>query len=319
MIFGHQYMYQLRIGISRMHNTVLYKRFISIPSWSEFLQLIEPKRINPYLSEFHVNPLISLDSSHVMTQYADLVNSLKHSFIVPPDQSMWHIAHLQNALSWIHETIGLSWWSSIVIITFVFRTLVLPLNISLVRNSARLNTIRPELENLRYQYENENDPTERYLVAKQISELFAKNKCNPLKNIISPLIMAPMFLSIFMSIERISVFTPSCHIGGILWFEDLAAADVTWFLPVISAMTWIGTVKIGADRIRTPMARYFENFLSYLSLAMIPITSTMPQGALIYWISSNTYSLIQMGVMRSARIRRYLGIPPAIVPNPANE
>jgi YidC/Oxa1 family membrane protein insertase len=254
-----------------------------------------------------------------MALYNEIVNSLEHSFIIPPDQSMWHIAHLQNALSWIHETTGLPWWGSIVAITFIFRTLVLPLNISLVRNSARLNSIRPELESLRYQFEHEKDPKEKYAISTQISDLFDKNKCNPLKNIISPLIMTPMFLSVFMSVERTVVFTPSCHTGGASWFTDLAATDATWLLPVISAMTWIGTVKVGADRIRTPMARYFENFLSYLSLAMIPVTSTMPQGVFVYWISSNVYSLIQMGVMRNAKIRRSLGIPPSTVPNPANE
>jgi YidC/Oxa1 family membrane protein insertase len=281
-------------------------------AWTEFSQWLTPKRTNPYLAE------LTTDHSPAMTEYTDLVKSLENSFIVPPDQSMWHIAHLQNFLSWIHDS-GLPWWGSIVALTFIFRTLVLPLNISLVKNSARLNAIRPELENLRYQFENEKDPNEKYLISKQINDLFASNRCNPLKNIISPLIMTPMFLSVFMCVERTIVFTPSCHSGGMSWFTDLAMTDITWLLPVISAMTWIGTVKIGTDRIRTPMARYFENFLSYLSIAMIPVTSTMPQGVFIYWISSNLYSLIQMGIMRNGRVRKLLGIPPSAVPNPANE
>jgi len=47
-----------------------------------------------------------------------------------------------------------------------------------------------------------------------------------------------------MAWERIVVFTPSCASGGIAWFENLQVPDISFLLPVLSALTWIGTFKV---------------------------------------------------------------------------
>ena len=33
------------------------------------------------------------------------------------------------------------------------------------------------------------------------------------------------------------------RLGGTLWFPDLMAADITNFLPIVSAVTWLAVVE----------------------------------------------------------------------------
>lgn len=141
---------------------------------------------------------------------------------------------------------GLPWWATIVALTFTVRTILLPLNLSLVRNSARLNSIRPELETLNAKLRTEEgiDDQQRHEAAERVLQLFRENKCSPFRNILPPIVMTPIFLAIFMAWERTIVFTPSCQQGGMLWFENLAAVDVTFVLPVLSALTWIWTFRV---------------------------------------------------------------------------
>ena len=123
--------------------------------------------------------------------------SLKDSFICRPEESAWHISQIQDGLAFVHGELGLPWWASIMVVTWSVRTLLLPLNLSLVRNSARLNAIRPQLE---YHNGKLRDPTlseqERFLVAEKTTALFKENRCSPFRNLLSPILMTPVFLSL---------------------------------------------------------------------------------------------------------------------------
>jgi len=50
--------------------------------------------------------------------------------------------------------------------------------------------------------------------AEEFQKTLKENKCNPMLNILSPLIMAPMFLSVFLSVERLCLHDPGCRGGG---------------------------------------------------------------------------------------------------------
>lgn len=132
--------------------------------------------------------------------------------------------------------------------TILFRCLVLPLNIGLTRNSARLDQVRPILfEKSEIMASKTASEEEKVQAAVEFQETMKENKCHPLLNIISPLIMAPMFLSVFVSVERICLHDPECRgTGGLWWFDDLSSVDPTATLPVISAVTWLISVEMGA-------------------------------------------------------------------------
>lgn len=240
---------------------------------------------------------------------------LRDSFLCRPEESMWHIAKIQDSLIWLHDTAGLPWWATIGVLTVGLRTIMLPVNISLVRNSAKLNQLRPELGRLGQVMRDESTNNERKDDAAQTAiRLLKHNRCSPFRNILAPIFMTPVFLSVFTAWERLILFTPEMRHEGALWFDNLAATDMTYLLPVLSALTWIWTFRLGADRARSQNAIEFERFASYMSLAMIPVTSTLPAGTFLYWLSSNLFSLGFMVFTRNAHIRRLLRIPPKVSP-----
>lgn len=63
-------------------------------------------------------------------------------------ENMWHIQKVTDYMNMLHDDVALPWWATIVLTTITVRTLFLPFNISLLRNSARLNTIRSQVEAL---------------------------------------------------------------------------------------------------------------------------------------------------------------------------
>ncbi|MEE6528517.1 hypothetical protein FKM82_030912, partial [Ascaphus truei] len=61
-----------------------------------------------------------------------------------------------------------------------------------------------------------------------------KHDVNPLRGFLVPLVQAPIFISFFVALRKMSYLpVPSMQSGGIWWFSDLTAADPFYILPVI--------------------------------------------------------------------------------------
>jgi membrane protein insertase Oxa1/YidC/SpoIIIJ len=56
----------------------------------------------------------------------------------------------------------------------------------------------------------------------------------------------PTILSIFGAIHNTSMSEPTMATEGLLWFPDLISPDATSLLPILSALTWLWNVEMGA-------------------------------------------------------------------------
>ena len=86
------------------------------------------------------------------------------------------------------------------------------------------------------------------------------------------------------------------------------APDATRVLPILSALTWLGNVEMGAGLHYEayPTARLAARLGA---VAFIPLAETLPAGILLFWVTSNVFSLGRGVVLRSDAVRRALNIP----------
>ena len=68
--------------------------------------------------------------------------------------------------------------------------------------------------------------------------------------------------------------------GGVLWFTDLTVADPTYALPVLTSLTFLATVELGAaDGMQgqsADMLKNLKNFMRGLAVVMVPFTASLP-------------------------------------------
>lgn len=166
-------------------------------------------------------------------------------------------------------------------VTLMFRFAVLPLNVSLVRNTLRLHEIKPELSHLKERM-NSKSPEERLDAANSLVSLLKEKKCHPVKNVISPFLFPPMFLSLFGAVYDISTHIDD-ESGGVLWFPDLAVADPTFVLPVLSALSWLATIEMASGE-HFPLKPWILSATRLGAIAFIPITMTLPSVSIFIFI-----------------------------------
>jgi len=231
---------------------------------------------------------------------------------------------IQTVLELTHTYIGLPWWGAIVAGTLVFRILVFPIMVKGQVNSARLQAVKPELERIQEkmrEVSNLQNPMAKAQASFELQDLFKKHNCHPAKALIAPLVQLPLFVSFFLALRQMSYLPmDALKVGGVLWFPDLTAADPYFILPVACAATMLLTIETGAEAsMANPQMQTMKNVFRGMCFVMIPLTYTFPTAIFLYWMTSNTFSLAQVAVLKVPAVKNYFGIPEPMTIHPTTD
>ncbi|KAM6908864.1 mitochondrial inner membrane protein OXA1L [Xenentodon cancila] len=224
---------------------------------------------------------------------------------------------IQNLLEYMHIDLGLPWWGAIVIGTVVARLAVFPVIVKGQREAAKLNNVLPEITKLTTRMNEAKQSGNKYEFAKAYSDLNLfqkKHDVNPLRGFLVPLAQAPVFISFFIALRKMSYLpVPSMQTGGLLWFTDLTAADPFYILPFAVTGTMFFILELGAESgIDNPNLRAMKTVFRIMPLIILPLTINFPTAVFTYWLTSNCFSLGQVALLRHPFIRDKLKIPERI-------
>nr|AAI52010.1 Oxa1l protein [Danio rerio] len=225
---------------------------------------------------------------------------------------------IQNLLEFMHVSIGLPWWGAIVAGTIVARCAVFPVIVKGQREAAKLNNVMPEMTKLTNRMNEAKQSGNKFEFSKAYTDLmmFQKKKdVNPFRGFLVPLVQAPIFLSFFIALRKMSELpVPSLQTGGLWWFTDLTAADPFYILPIAVTGTMVAILELGAESgVDNPNLRAMKTVFRIMPFVILPLTINFPTAVFTYWMTSNLFSLAQVAVLRHPAVRQKLRIPERIV------
>lgn len=219
---------------------------------------------------------------------------------------------VERQMRWLHDKYGLQWYEVIVGSTCALRCALAPLNISLLRNSLRMKVLMPEVSRLGAILHGPSASgagESQVHAARAVLSTFKASQCHPLKHILAfPVLLPPTILSIFGAIHNLSVSAPGMDREGTLWFPDLLAPDVSHLLPIASALTWLMNVEAGAG-VHYHASPRLRSAVRLIAVTCWPLASTLPNGVLVFWVTSNLFALARAAATRPDAIRRLMNIP----------
>ncbi|XP_031569385.1 mitochondrial inner membrane protein OXA1L-like [Actinia tenebrosa] len=189
-----------------------------------------------------------------------------------------------------------------------------PLIVKSQANAARLNNIKPQLEEIQSQLRelmNTKDAVGKATATFKLKQLYKDNNCHPIKSIVAPLIQLPLFVSFFIGLRRMANLpVESLQTGGIWWFMDLTTYDPYFVLPILCSFTMLASIELGGEAgVSNPQMQSMKAFFRVMCIIMIPLTAQFPTAIFTYWITSNIFSLGQVSLLRIKAVREYFGIP----------
>ncbi|XP_074479053.1 mitochondrial inner membrane protein OXA1L isoform X2 [Sebastes fasciatus] len=224
---------------------------------------------------------------------------------------------IQNLLEFMHVDLGLPWWGAIVVGTVLARLAVFPVIVKGQREAAKLNNVMPEMTKLTNRMNEAKQSGNKFEFARAYSELNLfqkKHDVNPLRGFLIPMVQAPVFVSFFIALRKMSYLpVPSMQTGGLLWFTDLTAADPFYILPLAVTGTMFFILELGAESgIDNPNLRAMKTVFRIMPLVILPLTINFPTAVFTYWLTSNCFSLGQVALLRHPLVRERFRIPERI-------
>ena len=95
------------------------------------------------------------------------------------------------------------WGMAIILLTIVFRLIIMPLMLSQTKSSFQMQKVQPRLKEIQAKYQ--NDPVR---MQEETQKLYADAKFNPLAGCVPMLIQMPIFIALFQVLRNIQNYLP---------------------------------------------------------------------------------------------------------------
>jgi len=182
------------------------------------------------------------------------------------------------------HTWGAPWWLSIVLLTILVRAVLFPLTMRQVRNVRAMQELKPDMDSIRARYKSDRQKQQEAIV-----KLYRERRVNPLAGFLPVLVQIPVFITMYRVIRNHEETFPSFASGGLLWFLDLTRADPYFVLPVLSASILFVAGGISSRNVHPGQKR----MMRFMPIVFTAFIARFPAGLFVYWITSNTITLIQ--------------------------
>jgi YidC/Oxa1 family membrane protein insertase len=216
------------------------------------------------------------------------------------------MAFVEWILTGVHDTTALPWWATIAVTTATVRLAFVPFQIYQSRSIAKMALIKPQMDALNAQMRaggakgTDKGIAEAEEARKALSVLFARHNLRPWMSIVGAVTQLPLWITFFFTIRHMTRPDGGLGLdtGGVLWFTDLTAKDPYFVLPVLCGTTFFGMVHLG-DGGQAPGApvdpkqAMMRQMMKGVAVIMVPTTAWFESGVFVYWISTNTFAMMQ--------------------------
>src|SRR5580765_7035679 len=203
------------------------------------------------------------------------------------------LSPLENAVRWLlerfHYDVGVTWAWAIVGTTLVVRILLVPLAVRQIHSMQALQKHAPEMKEIQKKYKGD-----RQKMNEEMMRFYKENHINPAASCFPLLAQAPVFIALYFVLKNFSKHVPP-------------GSDLSWlhFVPNITAKAnshWSGYVLLAVYAASQIFSTYFmsqamdktqRRIMMILPLVFITVIAHFPVGLVIYWVTTNLWTVGQ--------------------------
>ncbi len=241
----------------------------------------------------------------------------------------WIMVRFHDLLTWLglDPASGAAWGLSIVGLVIVMRILLIPLFFKQIKASRGMQLVQPEMQALQKKYKGKTDPASREAMSREMMELYRKHGTNPFASCLPILLQSPIFFALFRVLYELPRLAAGTYdradaIGPMtsalaaqaeqatIWGAPLSGtfmqAGDNWHIRIVTVVLIIAmsvttfttqrqlTMKnMPPAALTGPMAQQQKILLYVLPLVFAFSGVNFPIGVLIYWTTTNLWSMGQ--------------------------
>ena len=199
---------------------------------------------------------------------------------------------LRDVLKWLgpHGTIGLPWAWSIVALTIIVRLLLVPLTVRQIHSMQNLQRHAPQMKEIQKKYK-----ADKKRQQEELMKFYKENNINPASSCLPLLAQFPVFISLYLVLKHFP-HLPGDNLDWLgLWnITDKASAGWGPVLVAVYALSQLASsyfMSATAEKSQRIM-------LLVLPIAFIPFIINFKVGLVLYWMTTNLWTVGQGLVTR---------------------
>ena len=206
------------------------------------------------------------------------------------------LAPIENVLTvlleWLHSSIGLPWAWAIVVLTLIVRVVILPLTLKQMRSMQRLQVHAPELKALQQKYKHDKQK-----MNEEVMKFYRENKVNPLASCFPLLLQIPVFFALFFVLRDFEdeVFPdyPESDLGWLNLVPNITENVNTHWSGWLLLVVYVGSQLASTFFMSTTMDQRQRYIFLALPFVVIPFVINFPIGLMLYWSTTNLWTVGQ--------------------------
>jgi len=230
--------------------------------------------------------------------------------LIPAANILQPLINIANGvLQFFHDSAGLSWGMSIIALTVCTRALLIPLTYRQLKGMRALQALQPQIKEIQAKYKND-----RQRMQQEMMRFYQENKVNPFASCIPLVAQLPVFITLFYVLRHELPSDIGCQAGhcgaeaSFLFINDLTAKAVGAELIVLLVL-YVGTQLVSGLVMSVTADKSQRIMMGLLPFIFVPFVINFPAGLVLYWITTNFWTIGQQYV-----IQRVIPAPVAATP-----
>jgi YidC/Oxa1 family membrane protein insertase len=211
-------------------------------------------------------------------------------------------------LKFFHDTVGLSWGFAIIALTVVIRAALLPLTLKQFKSMQRLAQFQPEMKRLQEKHKGDKERLNQ-----EMMRFYRENKVNPFASCLPMVAQLPVFLSLFYMLRKDlrHDICPSVNPANVANPQPCGetSASSFFFIPDLTNRTYgavlvalivlyVASQLVSTVLMSTTTDRNQKLIMMALPFVFVAFVWQFPAGLLVYWITTNVWTIVQQAIVR---------------------
>jgi YidC/Oxa1 family membrane protein insertase len=233
--------------------------------------------------------------------------------VIPSADILQPLVDIANGvLKFFHDDAGLSWGMSIIALTVVTRAVLIPLTYKQLKGMRAMQALQPQIKELQEKYKNDKQRMQQ-----EMMRFYKENKVNPFASCIPLIAQLPVFITLFHVLRNELPEDIGCKAGecgaeaSFLFINDLTA-KATGAELIALIVLYVGTQLASGYFMSITADKSQRTMMFILPLVFVPFILSFPAGLILYWITTNFWTIGQQFV-----IQKLIPAPVAATPQGA--
>jgi YidC/Oxa1 family membrane protein insertase len=194
---------------------------------------------------------------------------------------------LRHILNGLHSA-GLSWAWSIVALTLLVRILLVPLTVKQIHSMQNMQAHAPQMKEIQRKYKGD-----RTKLNEELMKFYKENNINPASSCLPLLAQFPIFIGLYYSLKNFARHPPSGDLSWLHFVPSIAAHVTHHWSGYVLLSIYVGSQLASTYFMSGSMQQSQRIIMYVLPFAFIFVIARFPAGLVLYWMTTNLWTVGQ--------------------------